>query len=281
MSFSIITLDIGGSNINVGRVSQGTVLQQFTQAFNAQATESEIMTFICACIDRVMTTEVGAIAIGVPCIVVDGNVLDAVNVAAWQNVNLKAKLNNHYQIPVYLNNDVNCFIVGEYLNRQNDDVKDMVGICLGTGVGAGFILDGDLYHGQNCSAGEVGSIRYLDANYDEYCSGAYFRRFYQQSGLQLSEKARQGDPKAKQAFTHFGEHLGNLIANLLLMVDPQVIVFGGSVSQSYDLFIDAVWQSLESFPSKTVVDNLQIQQSHDCHSALLGAAHLYSQQAIA
>lgn len=91
----------------------------------------------------------------------------------------------------------------------------------------------------------------------------------------LADKARQGDADAQAAFEQFGEHVAYAISQLLLILDPQVIVLGGSVAKSFDLFSHSVWQSLTQFPYQKVIDNLQIVTASEPNSALLGAAQLY------
>jgi glucokinase len=151
----------------------------------------------------------------------------------------------------------------------------MVGLCLGTGIGAGIIFQHQLYTGANCCAGEVGSFSYLQGSIDDYCSGQFFNDNYGQCGSQLAIKARAGDEQALSAFVQFGQHVAEAISHLLLVIDPQLIVIGGSVAQSFDLFIEAVWQKLGDFPYQKVIENLKIEKSNQQDSALLGAAHLY------
>ena len=184
-------------------------------------------------------------------------------------------LEQHFSKPVYINNDVNCFVVGESLSMQHQTYADMVGLCLGTGFGAGIVLNHQLYMGHNCCAGEAGSISYLEGTIDDYCSGQFFKEHYNQCGRDLAEQAEQGDIMAQQAFNEFGKHLAEAISNLLFIIDPQVIVIGGSVAHSFDLFIDALWERLKSFPYRRVIENLNIEKSTSSDSALLGAAHLY------
>ncbi|MFT5756046.1 MAG: glucokinase [Alteromonadaceae bacterium] len=279
---SIAALDIGGTKITSGRYSfsclnDGVMEAVETLPFCAQGSAKEILAFIITCIDKIKLDNMVAIAIGVPSIVdvEQGIIYETINIQSWQEVSLKKDLEAHFNLPVYINNDVNCFTVGEHLNGAGQGYKDIVGICLGTGFGAGIVSNNQLYAGHNCGAGEVGCINYLDATIDDYCSGQFFVKHYQESGADLAAKARNGDTHANAAFQAFGKHLANAITPILLMLDPQLIVIGGSVAQSFDLFIDALWQELNGFPLKRVIDNLNIVPSQKSDSALLGAAHLY------
>lgn len=276
---SIVVLDIGGTKINIGRFSGDIICCSQKHVFESGASNEQIFSFITSLIDGVLTDDVTAISIGVPSIVdtEQGLVFDAVNIQAWQKEPLKTKLGQHYGLPVYINNDVNCFTFGEYVSGKSDQNEDIVGLCLGTGFGAGMVLKSQLYTGHNCCAGELGAIKYLNSTIDDYCSGQFFKHQYNACGAELAVQARSGSESAKAIFTEFGVHLAAAISQILLIIDPQKIVIGGSVAQSFDLFIDSVWCHLQDFPYPRVLENLTIEQSSKPDSALIGAAHLYLQ----
>ncbi len=274
---SLVVLDIGGTKINVGRYEQGDIVINHHHSFASSASEIEIFHFITSLIDSVITNNVSAISLGVPSIVdtKQGVVFDAVNIQAWKKVPLKSQLEAHYCLPVYINNDVNCFTYGEHVQDKQSNNDDIVGLCLGTGFGAGFVLNNQLYAGHNCSAGELGAMGYLNSTIDDYCSGQFFKNNFGSCGADLAVKARAGDLQALAIFSEFGLHLATAITKILLIIDPQKIVIGGSVSRSFDLFIDSVWHHLQDFPYPRVIENLCIEQSLKENSALIGAAHLY------
>ncbi|WP_076416069.1 ROK family protein [Shewanella sp. UCD-KL12] len=278
MSFpSIVTLDIGGTKINAGRYVNGVIEESHSFEFCATKSSEDIEDFIIHCIDTFLIQSTMGIAIGVPCIVDTqlGVVYDAVNIPAWKEFDLKGWLEAHYKLKVYVNNDVNCFTVGEHQFGAGKGYDDIVGLCLGTGVGSGFVIQNQLYQGHNCSAGEVGEVSYLSSSIDHYCSGRFFEQEFGIDGATLAKQARSGAIEAIDAFDQFGKHLAQAISHLLLVMDPQVIVIGGSVSHSFDLFIEGVWQALDKFPYQKVIDNLSIVPSTQDNSALLGAAQLH------
>ncbi len=278
MSFpSIVTLDIGGTKINAGRYVDGIIECSHSFEFCADASLSEIESFIIDCIDYFLIQSTTAICVGVPCIVDTqlGVVYDAVNIPAWKEFALKQALERRYSLDVYINNDVNCFTAGEHKFGVGQGYNDIIGLCLGTGVGAGFIINNALYQGHNCSAGEVGEINYLTSTLDEYCSGRFFDIHIGASGAELATQARAGEANAVQAYHQFGHHLAHAIGHLLLILDPQIIVIGGSVAHSFDLFKEGLWQGLASFPYRKVIENLTIIPSNNKDSALLGAAQLH------
>ncbi len=274
---SIVVLDIGGTKIHAGRYRAGKIEQNFRLPFNARMNVNDIINFIINCINKLKLNDTTAIAIGVPSIVdiEQGIIFDAINIDSWQKVFLKDELQSCFDIPVYINNDVNCFTKGEHSLVADQGYSDMVGLCLGTGFGAGIILQNNLYTGSNCCAGELGSVPYLNSSFDDYCSGTFFKNNYNDCGSKLAERARTGDEQGIAAFEQFGCHLSVAIKNILLIFDPQLIVLGGSVAQSYDLFIESVWRHLLDFPYQNVIENLVIEKSNQPNSALIGTAQLY------
>ncbi|WP_064792387.1 ROK family protein [Shewanella woodyi] len=281
MSFpSLVTLDIGGTKINAGRYVNGVIEDSRSFKFCANASLSEIECFIINCIDGFLIQSTTAICIGVPCIVDTqlGVVYDAVNIPAWKEFDLKSALQRRYHLDVYINNDVNCFTAGEHRFGAGQGYDDIIGLCLGTGVGAGFIINNELYQGHNCSAGEIGEVCYLTSTIDEYCSGRFFDLHIGASGTDLAVKARSGEAYAIEAYSQFGRHLAHAISHLLLILDPQVIVIGGSVARSFDLFKEELWLGLADFPYNKVIENLKIIPSSNRDTALLGAAQLYLNQ---
>lgn len=274
---SVIVLDLGGTKVNVGRYRNGIIEQNMVLPFDGTLSVNDSIAFLVRCINEIKLDDSCAIAIGVPSIVdvKEGIVYSAVNIKSWQKVYLKDELQKQCGLPAYVNNDVNCFTVGEHLTGAGKGFNDMVGLCLGTGIGAGIILQDKLYSGANCCAGELGGASYLDSTLDHYCSGSFFQSQFQQNGEVLAQKARTGDKEAIEAFQQFGKHLSVAIRQLLLMLDPQLIIIGGSVSHSFDLFIDAIWQNLADFPYQNMLKNLSIEKSQQQHSALIGAAQLY------
>lgn len=277
-SNSIVTLDIGGTKVNFGRFRQGKIEQNCVKLFDAHADASSILSFLVEGISEQLQKDTVAIAIGVPTIVdlETGYVCDAVNIPAWRNYPLKTELEKVFNIDVYLNNDVNCYVAGEYAYGGAADLgQHVVGICLGTGFGTGLMLNNTLYTGQDCCAGELGGIPYLNGTLDDYCSGSFFKKHHGTDGGTLASLAREGDEKALAIFQDFAQHLAKAISYLMFVINPKVVVIGGSVAKSFDVFIEPLERALDEFPYKKVHNGLTIKQGQLDNAALLGAAYLY------
>ncbi|KAI9549753.1 hypothetical protein GHT06_004011 [Daphnia sinensis] len=153
------------------------------------------------------------------------------------------------------------------------DVKQ-VGITLGTGVGGGIVINGQLYSGVNSAAGEWCNAAYLDHNYEHYCSGKFFHTYYHNRPKALAKLALNGDQVALKAFEEYGHHLGELIKNILYALAPEAIVLGGSIRKTYPLFKKSLHQSLSTFAYPTVLNNLKILLSELDETAIHGAVAL-------
>jgi glucokinase len=274
---TIIGVDLGGTKVSIGKVEGKNIVKHSFANITTQGEQELIMGEIVSAIENVFDQSVVGIGIGVPSVidVEKGIVYNVQNIPSWKEVHLKEILEDHFQRPTYVNNDANCFAVGEKHFGKGKAYKNLVGVTLGTGLGAGIIIDNRLYSGPNCGAGEFGSISYKDQIVEYYCSGQFFIKEHDIKGQQVFEKAQQGDKKAMAIFQEYGTHLGEAIKTVMFAVDPEAIILGGSVCQSYSFFQKAMWEQIKTFPYKKSIDRLVIERSDEPHIAILGAAALY------
>ena len=237
----------------------------------------EVLDELCGLIDRTKPGDVDGVGIGVPSVVdiVKGIVYDVQNIPSWREVPLKAILEDRYAVPVLVNNDANCFALGEKHFGKGIGCRSLIGLILGTGFAGGIIIDGRLYPGRNCGAGEFGLIPYLESIYEHYCSGQFFTRHAGQTGAELFRRATEGDREAMKVFAEFGHHLGQAVKTILYAYDPETIVLGGSVRKAFRFFEDAMWESIRSFAFSNSIKSLTIAVSELEHVAILGAAALH------
>jgi glucokinase len=176
---------------------------------------------------------------------------------------------------VIINNDANCFAVGEYYFGKGVEGDSMVGLTIGTGLGSGIILKGKLYSGKNCGAGEFGMIDYLDQCIEYYASGQFFKNVYDIDGENVFNKAKEGDTLALQMYEELGGHLGNAIKTILYALEVDKIILGGSVRHALPYFQRTMWERIRTFAYKRTVEQLRIEVSELENSGILGAAALH------
>ena len=269
-----IGVDLGGTNIRAALVDGTNVIRKEKVPCPAKGTQEEVIEAIAALIESLVCDEVTSIGIGVPSVVdtAKGIVYNVANIPSWQEVHLKEIYEKRFGIPVHINNDANCFSLGESRFGQGRGYKDVVGITLGTGVGSGIIINGHLYEGRNAGAGEIGCLSYLDKDYETYCSTPFFVA-HETTGAELYAKAESGDAAAQALWDEFGHHLGELVKAALFAYDPEAIIFGGGIAAGYPHFETAMRKTIETFPFETAKD-VKILFSTDGDMGLYGASVL-------
>lgn len=269
-------VDFGGTKLNAGLVLGDKITVADSVLYSPTGSKEEVMDFLLGRIGSLITHNVKAIGIGVPSLVdVDrGVVFEAVNIPSWQDVHLKEIVEQKFGIHTYVNNDVNCFVQGESAFGAAKGYSRAVGICLGTGLGVGLLVNRQLYNGKNCGAGELGMLPFNGGYLEDFCSGSYFKKKYPGGGREAYELALAGNQPAIEVFREFGKNLASAISTVLLAYDPDVIVLGGSVSKSYSLFAESLHNELQRFPYKKVVQDINLRISESSDSAVLGAAYL-------
>ena len=274
----IIAIDMGGTNIRVALVDGKQILKLLSRPTIVSDSEKDTIEQLYSMIEEINSPEVTGIGIGVPSVVDNecGIVYNVVAIPSWQEVPLKELLEKRFSIPVFINNDCNCFAlaISKYGEAQN--CKDAVCITLGTGVGCSLVIDGKLYNGYNTGSGEIGNIPYLDKNYEYYCSSRFFTE-YGITGKDAALKAESNDEKALAVWSTFGKHIGALVSLVINAYDPEIIVFGGSISTAYDFFKGSMYEELKKFPVQRSVKRLKIQNTALTHPGILGASLLCTQ----
>ncbi|MGQ9800585.1 MAG: ROK family protein [Candidatus Saccharicenans sp.] len=274
---TLIGVDLGGSNVRAGLVESGRVVKIAVREVRSQGSAEEVLADLRSVLESVLSPGVEGIGLGVPSVVdpASGTIYDVQNIPAWKEVPLKTILEAEYRLPVYVDNDANCFAAGEKYFGRGQPYRNLVGLIVGTGLGAGIIANGRLYSGTSCGAGEFGMLPYLDSNFERYASGQFFLKSYGRPGKEFYVKALAGEPEALQVFQEFGRHLGEAIKAIMYAVDPEAIILGGSVSRAYDFFQEAMWQTVSSFAYSIAVKRIKIMPSTTENIAILGAAALY------
>jgi glucokinase len=277
----VIGIDLGATNIRGAIVSEKNISPIKSQRIN-NGTEEEVLENVYALIDALINNTVTAIGIGVPSVVDidEGIVYDVVYIPSWKEVHLKKILEQRYSIPVYVNNDANCFVLGEYYFGKGKGYNSVIGATFGTGLGAGVIINNKLFSGANCGAGEFGICDYLDKVYEYYCSGSFFKNVYNLDGEMVFNKAKEGDKKSLELYKELGVHIGNAIKLIMYTYDPQLIILGGSVSNAYSLFQETMWQRINTFAFTKTAERIKIEISELKNSGVLGAAALCYDQSI-
>ena len=271
-----IGIDLGGTKIKAGIEANGAIIHQKKVFLKEKDCFSSTIEQVFNLIAPLTKHDVRGIGIGVPSVVdvERGIVYNVTNIPSWKKVDLKGILEKEFDMPVYVNNDVNCFSLGEHKFGRAKGFDSMVGMSIGTGLGSGIIIKNKLYIGNNCGAGEIGLLPYRDANIEYYCSGNFFESFHGTTALAAYKAALADDAGALKQWEEFGYHFGSAVQVVLYAYDPQAIVIGGSVAKAFDFFKASMYKSMEAFIYPESIHRLKLFLSENENIALLGAAAL-------
>jgi glucokinase len=273
----ILAVDLGGTNIRVGVVENGTISEKYQEKLqNKDDLELSLAQFK-SVLSKLMNPEIEAIGIGVPSVVdvEQGIVYNVANIPSWVEVPLKEILETTFHVPVRINNDVNCFVLGEAHVGAAQGHASVVGLTVGTGLGAGLYFGNNLYGGHNTGAGEIGLLPYLDRDLEFYCSSSFFAEIHHTSGEILFEKAELGDADALAVWAEYGKHMAQAIKYVVLAYDPQTIVIGGSIAKANRFFRASMLENLSDFAFPKSMERLKIRFSNHPDSQLIGASLLF------
>jgi len=280
MSTKIIGIDLGGTHVRAGVVSEGRLENIESVRIPSDGSVDEVLRVIFELVGPLIDANIKAIGIGVPSVVdvEKGIVYDVQNIPSWKVVELKKLMEERYRLPVLINNDANCFALGEKYFGKGREAHSLIGVTIGTGLGAGIIINDKLYPGLNTGAGEFGCVDYLDKYYEYYASGQFFENCYHTNGEVVFQKAQSGDPLSIMILEELGTHIGNAIKMILYTYCPELIILGGSISKSYSFFEKTMWDRIHTYIYSNTLEHFHLEISELQNGGVLGAAALYYDQ---
>lgn len=269
-----IGVDLGGTNIRAGLVDDHSIVNMNSSLLQNKNNLESTLEQLKSIIHSVRDDTISGIGIGVPSVIdLERGIVDyVVNIPSWKDVPLRDILEKEFNVPVFINNDVNCFVLGEKYYGFGKNHKTFVGVALGTGIGSGVLINNELYNGVNCGSGEIGYLPYLEHDFEYYCSSNFFEKEHNTSGAQAYLEAKQGDQKAMSIWAEFGHHVGIALKSVVYAFDPEAIILGGSISTAYPFFKEQVELSLKDSYFPKSMDKLKIYVSEVEYIAVLGAA---------
>ena len=269
----VIGVDLGGTNTRTALVARsGDILEKQKEETLAAEGHEKVIAKLIRNIDRQRANadqygrRVAAVGVGAPGVIYEqtGVVVKSPNFPDWNDLPLKQILEGKLKLPVFIENDANAAALGEQWRGAAKDIRSMIFLTLGTGVGGGIILDGRIWHGADGMAGEVGHMTIIPDGRTCGCGNRGCLEMYASSrgivmtfkamcaekrldaedrkeltSAQIYQAARNGDTVAHLVMKDMGRYLGIGIANLINIFNPEMVVIGGGVMDAWDLFIDA------------------------------------------
>ncbi len=269
-AYTVIGIDLGGTKLFGALANIGGEIKHQVSVEQHGSSGEECYQLVVEMIEQLLRCQpanqpVRGIAVGAPGITRNTEgIVEWAPSLNWRNYPLKSKLAGVFNLPVYVDNDVNLAVLGEHWFGTGKNVRNMILISIGTGVGAGLILDGMLYRGHSHSSGEIGyllpAVNALGKTYDQF--GALETLV---SGLGIVENARRHlaslkpggnhsdltsedvfkaarnhEPWAEKTISETVDYLALAIANINALLDLELVVLSGGVARSADLLLEPI-----------------------------------------
>lgn len=254
----IVSLDIGGTNTRVALVKNGRVLKYLKEP--TPKCKEDFLRNIVDMITKVIDKDVKAVGVGCPGPLANGVILNPPNLPL-KNFNLEKFIKNKFGKKVVIENDAKCVALAEL--KLGCKKKNFVILTLGTGIGGGIIIDNKLYIGSHGYSGEISGI-VLD-------NGKNFEDLWKEKKLQIHELFEKRDFKELDKVS---KYLGQGIASLINVFDPEVVILMGGVREVGKSFLDMIKKHTKNYVILPSIPD--IKWSKLDHPGILGASLLVS-----
>jgi len=285
-----IGIDLGGTKICGGAIStEGKILagKIFRLPTGVEKGKecilSNLYAVISACLEECKNKEILGIGIGSPgpLDIEKGVLLNPPNLKPLHNFNLRSAVYKKFNLPVEINNDANVFVLGEACYGAGKKYNLVYGVTLGTGFGSGFVMNKSIYSGATGTAAEIWCFPYEDGIIEDYVSARGITSLYRKRTKltlppeEIARLAFEGDNNAISVWEEFGHYLGVALTYVVDVIDPEVIIIGGSISKSYKLFERSLKETLYSKINPLPAKKLKIFPSRlKDEAGIIGAACL-------
>ena len=273
-----VGVDVGGTKIAAGVVDDDGVIVDSTRVPTPADDPKQLRTTIAEMVQELAGRhDVASVGLGAAGFVnAQRTGLYFSAHVSWGDDPVTGLLQDSLGLPVTLENDGNAAAWAEYVYGGGRGVPDQLMVALGTGIGGGLILGGEIYRGGQGVGGEIGHLGLVPGGrlcecgrqgcFEEYASGSALQRSAREAaadgsapkllaaaggdadavtGAQVTELAQAGEPEAIRLFERLAEPLGTGIASLVAVLDPTIVVLGGGVSEAGELLLAPARRSLE------------------------------------
>ena len=300
-----VGVDLGGTNLRVAAVgSDGVILERVSLPAVYDCGPERVVEDIVRVIDSVRrplgAAGLHGVGIGIPGFVDfdEGVVIEAANLPGFQGFPIREEIQRHLGTPIILENDANAAALGEMWMGAGRDVRDLILLTLGTGIGGGILIDGKILHGFRGMAAEIGHMTvFPDGNpcgcgncgcLEKHASAtaiaAMGRMMYLGSDVtaaRVYQLAKEGNERAKLVFESMGKALGIALANLMTIFNFPLYLLSGGPLPAWDFFAPAMFYEIgkRSFSYKR--SGARVEKALlGGDAGLLGAAYLPFQRGI-
>jgi len=286
-----IGVDIGGTNIRACAVKvDGTILGiPISVSTGASDYRELIVKRIVNSISGIIgqnhfeKSDIRGIGLGVtgPLDVKNGKILQCLNLPTMDFFPLRDVVEKEFNLPVFMNNDANAMMLGECCWGAGKGYNSVLGITLGTGLGCAIVIDKKIWMGATESAGEIWISPYQAGIIEDVVSGSGVSRFYEKlssekvSAMEVASRALVGDIAAQSAWDEFGKAVAFALSWSINLIDPEVVIIGGSISNAFDIFYPSLHDTICKNICPVTAQNLRIVKAElGDNAGFIGAAAL-------
>lgn len=315
-----IGLDLGGTHLKYGIISDRAeiVYKNLTPGRTSEGGKKVLNVMAEAAHECVMFSkkegfDISAVGAGCPGTIDTERGISlgpTIHIAEWEGAEISSAISKKVHLPVFADNDANFMAFGEYMAGAGRQKKFVVGITLGTGVGGGIVINGDIYHGaifngaelghvvvetdgRACSCGNRGCMeRYVGAKYivqdviDAINKG---EETIITQGLQshkditpplIFAAAKHGDDLCVRILDQMVKYLGAGLSSIVNVLNPDIIVIGGGLSEAGPVFIKRIGDEVLSRVMKPVRTQLQVVQAELGNDAGIVGSAMYAMKQL-
>lgn len=308
-----IGIDVGGTNVKIALVDDGKIIYSNSVPTYAQMgyeyTVNNIKQAIKDLMKETETTaaDIKGIGFDFPGQVdyKTGVVKLAPNIPGWVNVPIAQMIEEEFHIPTRIDNDVRCAALGEMNFGAGKGCQNFVCITVGTGIGSGLVVNGQLVRGAANAAGEIGHIKLqmkdgpicgcgdtgcleafasgpsIVAMAQDYLKSGKSTKFREMAGdgeitpYIVAKAAEAGDPVAKRIFTIIGEYVGMGLVSVINLLNPEKVIIGGGVAEAGDLLLEPIRKTVMERAMVVARESVEIVPAELGNSAgVIGASML-------
>ena len=275
-------IDLGGTTVKLAYFDEnGTMLDKWEIPTDTANNGTRILPDIADSVKgylekyQIAPESILGLGIGVPGPVDGKGVVNKCINLGWGVFNIAETLSALTGFPVKAGNDANVAALGEYWKGGGAGCENMVFVTLGTGVGGGIVIGGNLFHGSHGSGAEIGHMvlnprETVPCNcgkygcVEQYCSATGIARLAREhlaasegdssltgaaavTAKDVFDAAKEGDREAKEILNKFFDYMGQFLGSLCSAVDPEVVVLGGGVSKAGQMLLDGVEEAFHKY----------------------------------
>ncbi len=292
----VVGIDIGGTMIKYGLLSlEGQILKSGEMATEAEKGVEILFEKICSVVENFSREEkiLGIAVSGTGQI--DGSIGKVVGgneiIPGWIGTNLVERLEKKFNLPAVLENDVNCAALGEKWLGAGKGEDNFLCLTIGTGIGGGIVLNGDVFRGNTCVAGEFGHIQIVKNGvqclcgkkgcYERYASATALVRMAKErtgedlNGKEIFDREKAGIPVFTELVKDWVDYFTDGLSTIIYIFNPPLIVVGGGVTKQGDYLLEKINKSLSEKLGINFKKNLSVKFAELGNNAgMLGAEYL-------